>query len=281
MVPPPFLAFALLGFPLYQGYDGTTRTDVSDCAPPQPCYAAAGIANSAASIPGYFAPNSFLTIYGTNLSYVTGSLGPGDISGGRLPVNGEIQGTEVGVLIGNLPGYVYYVSPNQVNVLIPSLLIPGPVTIQLQSRGIYGPPVQINLTAAAPALFQLDASNVIATHGNGPLVTPDSPAQAGEVVVLYATGLGVTSPAIAPGELPAAAWPLANLSDFQVQLNGAAVDPKLIQYAGDAPGFAGLFQINLQLPAACPSNPEIRIGFGASPGSDASLSPAQRYLPVE
>jgi uncharacterized protein (TIGR03437 family) len=264
------LSLALLGF-----------ADDTGCMPAQPCYSAAGIANSAANIAGYFAPDSFLTIYGSNLSYVTGSLGLGDISGGTLPIDGEIQGTEVGVLIGNLPGYVYYVSPNQVNVLIPSLLIPGPVTIQLQNRGVYGPPVQINLTPAAPALFQLDASNVIATHGNGPLVTPASPAQPGEVVVLYATGLGATSPAIDPGELPAAAWPLANLSSFQVQLNGIAVDSKSIQYAGDAPGFAGLFQINLQLPADCPSNPEIRIGFGPSSNSSSSLSPAQRYLPVE
>jgi hypothetical protein len=228
------LSLALLGF-----------ADDTGCLPAQPCYSAAGIANSAANIAGYFAPNSFLTIYGSNLSYVTGSLGLGDISGGKLPIDGEIQGTEVGVLIGNLPGYIYYVSPNQVNVLIPSLLIPGPVTIQLQTRGVYGPPVQ------------------------------------SEVVVLYATGLGATSPAIASGELPAAAWPLADLSSFQVQLNGVALDSKSIQYAGDAPGFAGLFQINLQLPANCPSNPEIRIGFGPSSNSSSSLSPAQRYLPVE
>ena len=72
-------------------------------------------------------------------------------------------------------------------------------------------------------------------------------------------------------------WPrrLSDLADFQVLLNGTAVDPRLIQYAGQAPGFAGLFQINLQLPADSPANPEIRIGFGAN------LSPAQRFLPVQ
>jgi uncharacterized protein (TIGR03437 family) len=276
------LASSLLTLALLGAAD-QSPSGQTGCLPAQPCYTAASIANSAANIAGYYAPNSFLSIYGTNLSYVTGSLGLGDISGGKLPVDGEIQGTEVGVLIGNLPGYVYYVSPTQVNVLIPTLLIPGPVTLQLQSRSIYGPPVQITLTASAPALFQLDASNVIATHGNGPLVTPASPASPGEVVVLYATGLGQTSPAIGPGELPQAAWPLADLSDFQVELNGLAVDPKLIQYAGDAPGFAGLFQINLQLPATCPMNPEIRIGYraGVSSGGGPSLSPAQRFLPVE
>ncbi len=251
----------------------TTHFDDTGCVPNQPCYTAASIANSAANVAGYYAPNSFLTIYGTNLSYVTGSLGPADIGAGMLPW--ALPGTEVEVLLNNIPGYIYYASPTQVNLLIPEILDPGPVTVQLNNRAIYGPPIQITLSAAAPSLFQLDASNVIATHGNGPLVTPSSPAQPGEVVVLYATGLGVTSPEVICGTLPDAAWPLADLTDFVVELNGVPVDSSLIQYAGDAPGFAGLFQINLQLPADCPPNPEIRIGFGSN------LSPAQRYLPVQ
>ncbi len=256
-----------------------TASDDSGCAQSQPCYTAAGIANSAANVAGYYAPNSFLSIYGTNLSYVTGPLGLGDLIGGQLPADGEIQGTEVGVLIGNVPGYVFYVSPNQVNVLIPTYLIPGPVTLQLQNRSVYGPPIQITLEAAAPAIFQLDASNVLATHGNGPVVTPASPAQPGEIVILWATGLGFTVPALAGGEITTGAARLADFTDFEVQLNGVAIDPHLIQYAGVAPGFAGLYQINAQLPADCPSNPEIQIGFG--PASNPNLSPAQRFLPVE
>jgi uncharacterized protein (TIGR03437 family) len=256
-----------------------TASDDSGCAQSQPCYTAAGIANSAANVAGYYAPNSFLSIYGTNLSYVTGSLGLGDLIGGQLPADGLIQGTEVGVYINNVPGYVFYVSPAQVNVLIPTYLIPGPVTLQLENRSVYGPPIQITLAAAAPAMFQLDASNVLATHGNGPVVTPASPAQPGEIVILWATGLGFTIPALAPGEIPAAAARLADFTDFEVQLNGIAVDPGLIQYAGVAPGFAGLYQINVQLPADCPLNPEIQIGFG--PVANLNLSPAQRFLPVE
>ena len=183
------------------------------------------------------------------------------------------------VLVGGISAYMYYVSPNQVNVLIPSLLTPGTVTVQLENRSLYGPPVQITLTAAAPALFQSDATTVIATHGNGPLVTAASPAVPGEVVVLYATGLGETAPEAICGFLPEMASPLADLANFQVLLNGTPVNPQLILYAGDAPGFAGLFQINLELPADSPPNPEIQIGFSSSTGSN--LSPTQRFLPVQ
>ena len=246
--------------------------DDAPCVPYQPCYSEASIANSAANIAGYYSPNSFLTIYGVNLSNVTKAIGVSDIASGMLPW--ALPGTGVAVLINGVPGYIYYVSPNQVNVLVPQLS-PGPAIVQLENRSIYGPPVQITLSPAAPAMFQLDAVNVLATHGNGPLVTPASPASPGEIVVLWATGLGVTSPEPACGTLPEMAAPLADLPDFQVLLNGAAVDRSLIQYAGDAPGFAGLFQINLQLPADSPANPEIRIGFGNA------LSPPQRYLPVQ
>lgn len=265
MYPVSLVALALLGL----------LSDDSGCLPAYPCYTAASIANSAANVAGYYAPNSFLSIYGTNLSEVTASIGLADIGSGQLPF--ALPGTEVGVLIGGIPGYIYYVSPSQVNVLIPppELVGPGPVIVELQSDSKYGPPIEITLTPTAPALFALDAVNAIATHGNGPLVTPDSPAAPGEIVVVYATGLGLTSPALSPGVLPEMAWQLADLIDFRVELNGVAVDPNLIKYAGDTPGYAGLFQINLQLPADCPANPEIRVGFGTN------LSPAQRYLPVQ
>ncbi len=261
------LILAAVFFPLARADDDT------GCIPNNPCYTAASIANSAANIAGLYSPNSFISIYGSNLANVTKPIGLSDIGSGKLPAS--LQGTGVGVLIGGISGYIYYVSPNQVNVLIPENLEPGPVTVQLENRGVYGPPVQITLAPTAPALFQLDATNALATHGNGPLVTPQSPAVPGEVLVLYATGLGVTSPDTICGTLPESAWPIADFADFQVQLNGVAVDPKLIQYAGDTPGFAGLFQINLQLPDDCPPNPQIQIGF------PNSLSPPGRYLPVQ
>src|SRR5580704_18436407 len=106
MVLTPFvLTLALLG----------TLADDAGCIANQPCYTAASIANSAANVAGYYAPNSFLSIYGINLSYVTKPIGPSDIGSGQLPWG--LPGTDVAVLINGIPGYIYYVSPGQVNVL--------------------------------------------------------------------------------------------------------------------------------------------------------------------
>src|ERR1700747_700181 len=116
-----------------------------------PFYTADSIANSASSIPGCYAPNTFVTIYGQNLAYVTKAISPEDISAGTLPT--ALIGTHVRVLINNIPADIYYVSPPQVNLLIPPLLIAGPAVFQLILDGIAGPAVTINLANAAPAMF--------------------------------------------------------------------------------------------------------------------------------
>lgn len=239
-----------------------------------PTYTGASIANAAANVADFFAPDTFLTIYGTNLAYVTKAISPDDIRAGTLPT--ALIATGVRVLLNQTPANMYFVSPNQVNILIPTSIRPGVVTLQLVNDSIGGPAISINVGSAAPALFQQPGSNiVIATHGNGPLVTRESPAKRGEIVVLYATGLGATIPAAVPNQIPTGIAPLANLTGFRVLLNNAAVDAKAIQYAGNTPGFAGLFQINLRLPDNAPSSPEIRVGY------DGLMSPGGRVLPVE
>ena len=133
----------------------------------------------------------------------------------------------------------------------------------------------ITLGATAPSLFQIDAATVLASHADGSLVTADSPAQGGEEIVLWATGLGPTAPPAIPNQVPELAAPLASISQFQVLLNGVAVNPANIEYAGATPGYAGLFQINVTLPADAPPNPQVQVAT-----ADAT-SPAQRYLPVQ
>ena len=99
------------------------------------------------------------------------------------------------------------------------------------------------------------------TRPDGSLVTESNPARPGEIVILWATGLGPTLPAVGPGELPRGAALLQSFSQFQVSLGGKAVPSGNILYAGAAPGFAGLYQINLLLPEDTGPNPEIRVGL--------------------
>jgi uncharacterized protein (TIGR03437 family) len=102
----------------------------------------------------------------------------------------------------------------------------------------------------------------LVTHANGSLVTPGSPAQAGEEVVAYAVGLGLTTPAVKTGQAATAATPTYETFylDFNFRPNSLATRPILPAgfgptpptplYTGLVPGYAGLYQINLIVPSA-------------------------------
>lgn len=235
-----------------------------------PEYSADSIANSAANVSGLYAPNTFVSIYGRNLAYATRAISDADIRAGMLP--SVLLGTGVRVILGGIFAHMYYVSPQQVNILVPNYFKAGRVTLQLVNDGYAGPPVEIQLEATAPALFEYEG-RVIATHLDGSLVTESSPAARGEIVVLWATGLGLVTPAAEPGRLPTrAAW-LTDRDRFQVLVNGEPVPREHIYYAGVAPGFAGLYQINVRMPAESTPDPEIRVGTSErfSPGRPLTL----------
>jgi uncharacterized protein (TIGR03437 family) len=183
--------------------------------------------------------------------------------------------TGVRVLINNIPANIYYVSPTQVNLLIPTSLSPGPAMLQLVVDSLAGPAIPIMLQNAAPSFFQSDATTVLGVHLDGSTITAASPAQAGEVVVLFASGLGPTNPAAIPDQIPEIAASVTPMSSFSMLMNGVAVSPQQILYAGVVPTFAGLYQINVRLPANTPANPQIQIGYAGT------FSPTGRFLPLQ
>jgi len=237
-----------------------------------PVYDAASIVNAADNQSGQLAPNTIATIYGANLAYSTAALSQNEIQGGVLPT---VLGTcETQVFIDNYPADLYYVSPTQINFLVPPDLLPQAATVQVTIDGLAGPAIQLTLAPAAPGLFQLDATHAVATFPDGTVLTAQSPAKPGNVIVLWATGLGATDPEAIYGQLPAAAAPLVSGANPSILLDGVAVGPGAIFYAGVAPGFAGLYQINLTLPMSTGMNPEIRVQV------DGVTSIPNVYLPV-
>jgi uncharacterized protein (TIGR03437 family) len=218
------------------------------------------------------APNTIVSLYGTELAFSTRALEASDIRDGTLPT--LLPGTGIRLLVNSLAAHIYYVSPRQVNLLIPALLKPGPAELQLVVDGRAGPLVRFNLSEAAPALFLQGDNLAIAVSPSGRLYTIESKARGGDWIIMYATGLGPVRPAAGYGELAPKAAPLAKPEDFRVILNGEAVDSARVSYAGLTPGFAGLYQVNLQLPVDLGEDPEIRLAAGGL------VSPAGVRLPA-
>jgi uncharacterized protein (TIGR03437 family) len=222
-----------------------------------PAYTASSLLNAASNAPGPFSPNTIVSLYGQGLSYET--AGVGGAAGSYLPE--RVQGTGTYVLVNGQPAGLFYVSPTQVNLLLSSAALPGRTVVQLVRDGLAGPPITIQLVEASPGLFQLDPDYAVATRTDGSVITPDRPAHAGEIVILYAAGLGPTNPLPADREIPSRAAPLSRLAEFLVVVGGEPLPPGSVLYAGVAPTFAGLYQINVRLPDVLPHDPEIAVGY--------------------
>ena len=187
------------------------------------------------------APGGIISIYGDRLADDTAS-------NQSLPLPTQLSNTQVIVAGQSVP--LFFVSRTQINALMPFGINPNTrQQILVQNGPTYSQPVPVDVGPAQPAAF-LSGGNTIAVayRGTAPgfLVTAANPARAGDVLVIYCAGLGVTDQTVADGG-PSPASPLAQTKDrVTVTIGGKAAD---VQFAGLAPGFVGLYQINAVVPA--------------------------------
>lgn len=209
--------------------------------------AVTSVVNAAGFQPGIVA-NSWVTIQGTNLGPQTDDWSHSIING-ALPTS--LDG--VTVTMGGKAAYVYYISPGQLNVLAPDISA-GSVTVTVTTPG---GSASFSTTASlyGPAFFAWPGSQAVATRQDySYAVKPGTfagattiAAKPGEVIILWATGFGPTTPAAPPGvpvpsniAYPTASSPTVTLNNTPVIVYGAAL----------APGSAGLYQIAIQVPSA-------------------------------
>ena len=221
--------------------------------------------NAATNRSGKLSPNSIVTIFGKDLAKITAGAGPREVLSGALPYT--YDESCVTILVDGALAPLLFVSPNQVNFLIPAKLRPGQRTLSLICGARAGQKLTIELVDASPGVFQNGPTDLIATHANGELCTPLKPAMPGEVIILYATGLGQTIPSLDTGQFARQAAQMEQLAGFQVLINHLPLSAQSILYAGVTPGFAGLYQINLRLPETIepPVEVQLRAGSETSP----------------
>lgn len=214
----------------------------AQCLAQAPEYSLAGLVDAAGNVPGRLAPNSRATLYGRNLNVPDA---PGALR----------------VRVGAFTATITYASANQVNFIVPHGLHPAvSQTLVVVRGGVTGPPLQVILQREAPELYVLpNSAYALAARPDGVLVSPDAPAAPGSIVVLYGNGLGPTrgeSGGLAPAVV---ADPIVGRLD--IWLDGRQLPPEHLLYAGVAPGFIALYQINLRLPEDVGPNPLIQLGF--------------------
>jgi uncharacterized protein (TIGR03437 family) len=244
----------------------TTSMQLTPLVAAAPTVPASSIVSSATGLAGTIAANSWVTIYGTNLCATSRGWGDSDFVNGGMPFS--LEGVSVILNVANTPrvAYVGYVSPTQVNFLMPSNAGAGPTTVQVKNPAGTSTAATITVATGAPQLFTADGKSVLGAHSSGALLGKGSPAAPGETITLYGTGLGATTPAQIPGVVPATASPLATLP--QVTIGGA---PATVSFGGVVPGTAGVYQINVQVPTGA-ANGDLPVVVQADGGTAATTT---------
>jgi uncharacterized protein (TIGR03437 family) len=204
------------------------------------------LANSASLLPGPLSPGEIFSIFAP----VSQSIGPATAVSGMFDASGILSTTlgNVQVLFNSTPAPLYYVQANQINAQVPYEMAGiAAAQLQIMYQGALVANMQVPLADASPALFTLSngTGNAVVVNQDGSINSDQNPAPRGSIVVLYATGDGQTNPAGVTGQGAAAPYPVPVLP---VSLTMANI-PADILFAGEAPGFVGLMQINAQVPA--------------------------------
>jgi mannan endo-1,4-beta-mannosidase len=204
-----------------------------------------GISNAASGVAAA-APTTYLAIYGSNFVPV----GSASATWSDSVVNGNLPTTlaNASVTVGGQAAYLYAVAPNQINILTPNLL-PGPLDVVVSTAAGNSSAFTIPCQSASPAFFTW-GNFAVATHldyslavKNGTFTKTSAPAKPGEVIILWGTGFGTTSPLAPVGLLvPTQTYAVGGAT---VNVGGLAAT---VYATALTPGLAGLYQVAIQVP---------------------------------
>jgi len=196
------------------------------------------------------APGGLITIFGANLSPVT------EVAG-QFPLPTVLG--EACVTVNDQPVPLIRVSRDQIGAQLP-FGVGGSASMVVRGPGGKSDPFSFTVQTGAPAVFRTGAAGpatglaTIYRTTNNKLTTIANPIHPEDVIVIFLTGLGATSPFVSAGE-PAPFDPLAfALNEPSVTLGNVALP---IQYAGMVPGEAGVYQINAHIPYWVPEGTDI------------------------
>jgi len=191
------------------------------------------------------APGSIVSLFGKFTGSQTNAAG-------AYPLPRKIGETEV--FVDGKAAPLFYASTGQINFQLPAATAPGQSAVEIRVGGQAVTKTTVTVLPNGPGLF-------VAANPDGSVNSGANPARRGDVLTIYGTGQGAVTPAVddgvaAAGISSSGAVPNAFLANQQMP----------VRFSGLAPGFAGLWQINVQLPADAPTGTdmEFTVSLGAT-----------------
>jgi uncharacterized protein (TIGR03437 family) len=204
-------------------------------------------------------PGAWIEIYGQNMAGSTRQWASVDFSGITAPTSLD----SVSVSVNGEHAFVSYVSPVQVNAILPSSTKPGTAQVTVTFGANTSAPYPVSVSQLQPSLLQLASPNyqlsyAVATFPDGSYALPsedfpDLPsrvAKAGDTITFYGVGFGDVDPSTPTGQVTTQLNSLK--ASLQITIGGV---PATATYAGLMPGVVGLYQINVVVPPGVPTPP--------------------------
>ena len=221
-------------------FGGSTGTGLSNelwslAANIAPKVVQGGVTNVFSGEGGWIAPGEIVSIYGSGLGPTTGIGLSFDAQTGRLPT----AAAGVSVTFNGTAAPLYYLQSGQLNVQVPyEVGGASDAKLVVTATGQPSDSVTLPVKATRPGLFPR------IWNQNGSVNAPNNAAVEGSVVVIYATGQGVTNPASQTGAFPRDNYPQP-IAATTLRIGGVEAE---ILFRGQAPGTAGVMQINARIP---------------------------------
>ena len=210
------------------------------------------------------APGGLISVYGQQMS-------PVNLATSQIPLPTALG--QSCLTVNGVPVPVLFVSSQQINGQLP-FNVSGNAVMTLKTPGGVSNNFNFTILPAAPSIFRSGTAGpdtglaTIVRADNNQFITPTNPIHPNDSIIIYATGLGPTQPAVDAG-MPAPADPLpAAIIVPTITLGGTALN---VTYAGLVPGEVGVYQINATVPLKVPQGLNIPLVITQG-GSSTTLS---------
>lgn len=219
------------------------------------------------------APGSIVSIFGTNLASSTSVAS-------SVPLSTSLGGTSV-TFNGNLQAPLYFAGPLQINAQLPSGLSAGTATVTVTTSAGTSAPKTVQVGSFSPSIFTVNQAGTgqgwvlfantatVAAPGGAIPGFSSQPAKAGDILTIYANGLGPVMPPVADGNntLDGLRQTTSNPTVMVGNQTAAGSD---VLFSGLAPQFVALYQINFKVPSGVtPGNAvPIQINIGGVTSSN-------------
>ncbi len=209
--------------------------------------------------------NMYAEIYGSNFASPARIWTGSDFDGPNAPKS--LNGVEV--TVNNKPAYIYYVSPTQININVPDDTATGPVEVKVKTAAGTSNAVMVNRTRISPTLQSVPQFNIggkqyvvaLTTNFASYIGRPNMlagvssvTAKPGDMITIYALGLGPTDPQTSAG---VAAAQNSNVTlPLQLKIGGVLAN---IPFAGLLKDTIGLYQLNVVIPNVAAGDQKIEV----------------------